>query len=66
MGVRCRIKEIRMKEYLMNIREFSQYVGLDEKLISSWEREVSRPTLERALEFCNKINKNVNDVWYLE
>jgi putative transcriptional regulator len=64
--VKCRIKEIRMKEYLMNIREFSNLTGFDEKIISSWEREASRPTLERALEFCSKIKKNVNEVWYLE
>lgn len=66
MGVKNRLKEIRMKEYLMNMTQFAEFLGIDIKLLSSWERGKSKPTLERALEISNKLNKNVNEIWYLE
>lgn len=50
----------------MNLTQFAEYLGIDKKILSSWERDKSRPTLERSLEICDKLNKNVNDIWYLE
>lgn len=61
-----RLKEIRMKEHMMNMTQFAEFLGLDIKLLSSWERGKSKPTLERALEISNKLNKTVNEIWYLE
>jgi len=64
--VKNRLKEIRMKEYMMNMTQFAEYLGIDIKLLSSWERGRSKPTLERALEISKKLNKTVNEIWYLE
>lgn len=55
-----------MKDYLMNITEFANYINVDRKILSSWENNNSRPTLERALEISKKLNRNVNEIWYLE
>jgi len=55
-----------MKEYMMNMTQFAEYLGIDIKLLSSWERGRSKPTLERALEISKKLNKTVNEIWYLE
>ena len=61
-----RLKEIRMKEYMMNITQFAKYVEMNNKILSSWENNKSRPTLERALIIAKKLNKSVNEIWYLE
>lgn len=61
-----KLKEIRMKEYMMNITEFAQLLEVDRKVLSSWERGVSRPTLEKALEASQKLNRTVNEIWHLE
>ncbi|MBU3098402.1 MULTISPECIES: helix-turn-helix transcriptional regulator [Clostridium] len=66
MGVKNKLKEIRMREYMMNQTEFSKVLGYDLKTVSNWEREVSTPTLERAIGVSNKLNRKVNDIWYLE
>lgn len=55
-----------MKEYMKNITEFAELLGIDNKVLSSWEKDNSRPTLERALEISKKLNKNVNEIWYLK
>lgn len=51
---------------MVNMTQFAEMLGVDLKVLSSWERGKSKPTLERALEISNKLNKNVNDIWYLE
>lgn len=64
--VRNRLKEIRMTEYMMTQTEFAKKLGIDIKSYSNWERELSRPKLEVALEISIKLNKKVEDIWYLE
>ncbi|HCL4549770.1 helix-turn-helix domain-containing protein [Clostridium botulinum] len=64
--VKNRLKEIRMREYLMNQTEFANMLGFDLKTVSNWERGISTPTLERAIKVSEKLNKKVNDIWYLE
>lgn len=66
MAVKNRLKEIRMKEYMMNLTQFAEFLEIDIKVLSSWERDKSKPTLERALEISNKLNKTVNEIWCLE
>ncbi|MBY6907521.1 helix-turn-helix transcriptional regulator [Clostridium botulinum] len=55
-----------MKEYLMNQTEFASMLGFDLKTVSNWERGISTPTLERAIKVSEKLNKKVNDIWYLK
>lgn len=64
--VKNRLKEIRMKEYVMSPGEFAEFLGMSIKTYSGWENEFSRPTLEKALYISKKLNKNVNEIWYLE
>ncbi len=46
--------------------EFAKLLGMSIKTYSGWENEYSRPTLEKALEVSKKLNKDVNEIWYLE
>ncbi|MGX7745847.1 helix-turn-helix domain-containing protein [Rhodopseudomonas parapalustris] len=55
-----------MKEYMMDPGEFAKYLGISIKTYSGWEHEHSRPTLEKALEIADKLNRDVKDIWHLE
>lgn len=61
-----RLKEIRMREYLMNPGEFAKFLNVSIKTYSGWENNHSKPTLDRAIEIANKLNKDIKDIWYLD
>lgn len=65
MAIKSKLKEIRMKEFLMSPGEFAEFLGVDNKIYSSWERERSRPKLEVALKVANKLKRDVKDIWYV-
>ncbi len=64
--VKNRLKEIRMREYMMAPGEFAKYLDVSIKTYSGWENGHSKPTLEGALVIANKLNKDIKDIWYLE
>lgn len=66
LGVKNRLKEIRMREYMMEPGEFANLLGISNKVYWSWENDRSRPTLEKALEIANILNRDVKDIWRLE
>jgi putative transcriptional regulator len=66
MGVKNRLKEIRMREYMMSAIEFCKLFNVSVAVYSSWENDTSRPKLEKALEVSQKLNRRVDDIWYLE
>ena len=61
-----RLKEIRMREYMMDSKEFAAFLGESNTTYSNWELGVSKPTLEKSLYIANKLNRKVDDIWYLE
>ena len=66
MGVKSRLKEIRMREYLMNQSEFAKFLDIPLTTYSQWERNVSNPTLEKAYEIAKKLNKSLEEIWHYE
>ncbi len=64
--VKNKLKEIRMKEHVMSSSEFSKFLNISLKTYSAWEIGRSKPTLEKALEIANKLNKDIKEIWYLE
>lgn len=61
-----RLKEIRMKEFMLNSSQFAKMIGINNTTYSNWELNVSKPSLDKALEIAKKLNRNVEDIWYLE
>ena len=55
-----------MREHCMNQKEFSDLINVDNKTYSNWEKGISKPTLEKALEVAEKLNKSVQEIWYLD
>lgn len=66
LGVKNRLREIRMKEYMMNPGEFSKHIGTDIKNYNNWESNRSKPKLELAMSIALKLNKNIEEIWYFE
>ena len=64
--IRNRLKEIRMREYMMAQVEFAKFIGRDIKNYSNWEGNRSRPKLELAMIIAKKLNRKVEDIWYFE
>jgi putative transcriptional regulator len=65
MPVKNRLKEIRMREYMMTQKEFAEHIGINLKTYYSWERGIAGPSLNTALEVAHRLNKKVEDIWYL-
>lgn len=64
--IRNRLKEIRMREYMMAPGEFAKFIDTDIKNYSNWEANRSRPKLELAMIIAKKLNRKVEDIWYFE
>lgn len=55
-----------MREYAMEPEEFAKLINVNIRSYYSYERDFSRPTLEKALEIAIKLNKSIHEIWYLE
>lgn len=66
MGVKNRLKEIRMREYMIQSKsEFARFLGVKEHAYIKWEKEEAAPNMELALIIAKKLNRKVDDIWYL-
>ncbi|MBE6068856.1 MAG: helix-turn-helix domain-containing protein [Clostridium lundense] len=66
MAVKNKLKEIRMKEYLIESKsEFARFLGVKEHAYIKWENEESAPAMELALQIAQKLNRKIDDIWYL-
>lgn len=61
-----KLKEIRMREYLKNQKEFAEFLEIPLTTYSQWERDISNPTLEKAFEIAKKLNKKLEEIWHYE
>lgn len=59
----CKLKEIRMKEYMMSAREFAKFLNVEYTTYNQWENEVTVPRLPKAAEVAKKLNKKIEDIW---
>jgi DNA-binding XRE family transcriptional regulator len=67
MGVKNRLKEIRMREYMVQSKsEFARFLGIKEHAYIKWENEEASPNMEVALMVANKLNRKIDDIWYLD
>ena len=64
--VKNRLKEIRMREYMMSSSEFAKHIGEKLSTYSKWENGDSTPTLQRAYEVARILNKELKEIWYEE
>ena len=51
--VKNRLREIRMREFMMEQKEFAIYIGIGLTTYFNWEKGTRQPPLEKALEVAN-------------
>lgn len=64
--VKNRLKEIRLKEYMMSSKEFSKILGIKLTTYSQWENGNTVPSLEKIFEVAKILNKEITEIWYSE
>jgi len=66
MEVKNKLKEIRMREYMMDSGEFAKFLGVPRSTYSQWETGNNNPTLNKAFEIAEKLERKLVDIWYSE
>lgn len=66
MGLENKLKEIRMREYMLKQKEFSEMLGYKNSSYFGWESGANKPSVEVALDIAKKLNKKVEEIWYLD
>lgn len=63
--VKNRLKEIRMKEYMVESKsEFARMLNVPVQTYIKWENGESSPNLDLAFTIAKKLNRTVIDIWY--
>lgn len=65
-GVKNKLKEIRMKEYMMAQKEFAVMIGIKNSTYNSIELNKVQGNAETLLTISKALNRKVEDIWYLE
>lgn len=64
--VKNRLKEIRMKEYMVNQREFAEKIlEMDYRKYNNYEKATT-PSGESMLYIAKKLNRPVEEIFYLD
>lgn len=63
--VRNRLKEIRMREYMMNSSEFCKVLNISISTYSQIESNKQQGNIETILKISRALNRKVEDIWYL-
>jgi len=63
--VKNKLKEIRMKEYMMNSSEFCKVLGISISTYSKIESNKQQGNIETVLKISKALNRKVEDIWYL-
>lgn len=66
MGVKNRLKEIRMREYMLNSSEFAKLLGISLSTYSQIESNKQQGNIETILNISKALNRKVEEIWYLE
>ncbi|WP_252237464.1 helix-turn-helix transcriptional regulator [Clostridium sp. ZBS17] len=65
MGVKNKLKEIRMREYMMNQKEFCELIGISQSTYNPIENNLKQGNAETLLIIAKGLNRKVEDIWYL-
>ena len=66
MGIKNRLREISMREFLMDTGDFARKLRVNLKTYSNWEKNRSKPPLEEALRIAKELDRKVEDIWSLK
>ena len=63
--VNNRLKEIRMREYMLNQKDFCKLIGISPSTYNPIENNVKQGNAETILLIAKGLNRKVEDIWYL-
>ena len=64
--VKNKLKEIRMKEQMMNSNKFCKLIRISPSTYSQIETNKQQGNIETILKISKALNLKVEDIWYLE
>jgi putative transcriptional regulator len=64
--VKNRLKEIRMREYMLNSSEFAKMIHISLSTYSQIESNKQQGNIDTILKIAKALNRKVEDIWYLE
>ncbi|MNN67226.1 helix-turn-helix protein [compost metagenome] len=66
MPVKNKLKEIRMKEYMITQTDFCDMLELKSSNYSKLESNKQQCSIETMFKIAKKLNRKVDDIWFLE
>ena len=66
MAVKNRLKEIRMKEFMENGKEFCKRLDISQSTYSPIEANKSQGRVDTMFKIAKALDRKVDDIWYLE
>lgn len=63
--IKNKLKAIRMGEFFLSKRDFSKFLDIAEQQYLRYENGQANPSLEIAIKISIKLNRTVNDIWYV-
>lgn len=63
--VKNKLKEIRMKEYMLNQKEFCKLLDISTSTYNPLEKNIKQGNAETLLHIAKKLNRKVEEIWYL-
>lgn len=64
--VKNRLREIRMREYMLSSKEFCEILNIPESTYSKIESNKQQGNIETILKIAKALNLKVEDIWYLD
>ncbi|MBY6915438.1 helix-turn-helix transcriptional regulator [Clostridium botulinum] len=66
MGVKNKLLEIRLSLGYKNSKDFADFLGINKSMYSLIENNKRVVNLENAFVIAEKLNMNIEDIWYKE
>lgn len=63
--VKNKLKEIRMREYMLNQKDFCKLIGISQSTYNPIENNTKQGNAETILLIAKGLNRKVEDIWYL-
>jgi DNA-binding XRE family transcriptional regulator len=64
LGVRNKLREIRMREYMLNSSEFCKLLRISLSTYSQIENNKQQGNIETILNIAKALNRKVEEIWY--
>nr|WP_279284857.1 helix-turn-helix domain-containing protein [Clostridium sporogenes] len=64
--VKNKLKEIRMREYMMDQKQFYTMLGISKSTYSQIENNKQQGNIETVLKIAKALSRPVEEIWFLE